>query len=133
MVRTVHSQNMSDLQKYIDMCALEQETDQLFEMANVHSQYHGIKDVVIWVGIAPKQHGLRVKVSNVKNKFDINNNFVIQMPSLDYDPSTVASWIDSKLIEKIKRWIILNQKLLYDYETGEIDDTGYFLANISKI
>ena len=121
---------LKEFQKYIKMVKEEEEQDQLYEMANVTSRYHGINDVVIWVGIAPKQHGLRIKVSNIKNRFDPNDNFVVQMPSLYYDPLQVASWIDMK---KILSWITLNQQILYDYEIGLIQDTGYFLDNLSKV
>lgn len=106
---------------------------ELFEMANIHSRYHGIEDIVIWVGLANKQHGLRVKVSNVRNKFDPTNCFNVQMPSLHYDHNQVANWIDSKKLTKIFDWIKLNQPLLYDYENGVIDDTGEFLNKISTI
>ena len=80
-----------ELRKYIDMVIQEDKNDQLYEMANIHSNIHGIENVVIWVGRANKRHGLRIKVSNSKNKFDDLNNFIIQMPSLDYDPSQVAN------------------------------------------
>ena len=109
---------------------IEFENDELFEMANIHSKRHGIKDVVIWVGMANKRHGLRVKVSNVKNKFDMYNCFVIQMPSLDHNTTEVAKWID---INSILEWIKLNQDTLYDYENGIIDDTDIFLNKIVKI
>lgn len=122
-----------ELRKYIDMVNEEYNDDQLFEMANVTAKRHGIENVVIWVGAAPKQHGLRVKVSNIPNKMDMNNNFVIMMPSLDYDPSQVADWISPKIMKKILQWIVFNQKLLYDYETGIITDTDDFLNNISKV
>jgi len=115
------------------MVTEEEQNDLLFEMANLHSNTHGIPDVVIWVGQASKQHGLRVKVSNQKNKWNKYDNFIIMMPSLDYDPKAVASWIDYATIEKIKEWIKLNQKILYDYETGELDDTLLFIQQIAKM
>jgi hypothetical protein len=122
-----------ELRKYINMVDHEWENDQLFEMANVFEKRHGIHNVVIWVGAANKQHGLRIKVSNVPNKMDMADSFVIQIPSLDYDPSQVARWIDSKTMAKILSWIKLNQKLLYDYELGILTDTDEFLDKISKI
>ena len=122
-----------ELRKYIDMVNEEWNDDQLFEMANLVSEVHGIPNIVIWVGRAPKQRGLRVKVSNVPNKMDMDNSFVIMMPSLDYDPKQVANWIDQKTIKKILDWIKINQQLLYDYETGLIDDTRLFISQISKI
>ena len=125
---------MSDeLRKYIDMVAEEWNNDQLFEMANVTDRYHGIQDVVLWVGRAPKQHGLRIKVSRVPRKMRMDDSFVIMMPSLDYNPSDVPDWITNKTMNKILEWIKLNQKLLYDYENDLIDDTGYFLDNLSKV
>ena len=122
-----------ELRKYIDMVDKEWENDQLFEMARVGAKHHGIENVVIWVGSANTQHGLRVKVSNVPNKMRMEDSFVIQMPRLDYDPSQVADWITPKMMRQILQWITLNQKLLYDYETGEIEDTEYFLNSISKV
>lgn len=119
--------------KVFELLNSDEDFDELYEMANIHSRYHGIQDIVIWVGLANKQHGLRIKVSNVKNKFDQNNCFVIQMPSLDYNPEKVASWIDKNKMKQITEWIKLNQVLLYDYENGVIDDTGLFLDSISPV
>jgi hypothetical protein len=120
-----------ELRKYIDLVKFEEENDLLHEMANVHPKQHGIQNVVIQVGsVVGVNHGLRIKVSNVPGTYDRKNNFVIKMPSLDYDINQAARWID---VEKIKDWIKLNQKLLYDYEEGIIDDTEYFLNNISKV
>ena len=122
-----------DLRKYIDMVNEEWSNDQLLEITRVGSKRHGIPNVVIWVGLAPTNHGLRVKVSNVPGKMDASDNFTIQIPSLDYDPSQVAKWIDTKTMGRILDWIKLNQTLLYDYETGEIDDTDDFMNKIEKV
>ena len=122
-----------ELRKYIDMVSTEWESAELYEMANIFPKSHGIENVVIWVGMAPKQHGLRVKVSNVPNKMNMTDSFVIMMPSLDYDPRQVANWITPKIMNRILDWIKLNQELLSDYETGRLDDTELFLNNISKV
>ena len=111
----------------------EWENDRLFEMANIFPTKHGIANVVIWVGSTNKQHGLRVKVSKIPNKIDMNDTFTIMMPSLDYDPSEVPKWMKGSTMEKILSWIKLNQKLLYDYETGTTQDTEIFMKSISKI
>lgn len=111
---------------------LEWENEELFEMANIHSNLHDIDGVVIWVGLANKRHGLRVKISNIKDKFAVDNHFTIQMPSLDYDIAQVASWIKPS-VPKILEWIKLNQPLLYAYECGEISDTSEFLKQIVKV
>ena len=106
----------------------------LHEMANVGPRYHGIDRVYIFVGsIERAPHWLRVKVSNVPGKYDKNNNFTIKMPSLEYDPQQVASWITPKTMKDIIEWIKLNQQVLYDYETDKITDTGDFLDSLSKV
>lgn len=122
-----------DLREYINMVKEEGENDQLYEMANIFPHKHGIPNVVIWAGISSKQHGLRIKVSNIPNKMDANNNFTIMMPSLDYDPKQVAKWIDTKTLNQILEWIKINQPLLYDYETGQLDDTDEFMKRIQKV
>ena len=122
-----------ELRKYIGMVAEEEYNDQLFEMANLSSRQHGIDGVHIWVGMANKRHGLRIKLSNTRGKFDGDNNFTIQMPSLDYDPTQVAGWVTPRIMGQIFGWIKLNQQLLVDYENGLIHDTDLFIAAISKI
>lgn len=122
-----------ELRNYINMVDQEWKNDELFEMARVGPNKHGIQNVVIWVGESPKSHGLRVKVSNVPNKMRVDDSFTIMMPSLDYDPRQVANWITPKIMKQILDWIKLNQKLLYDYETGVIVDTDEFMNSISKI
>lgn len=121
------------LKDFIKMCEKEWEEDCLFEMANLTPNDHGIPGVVIWVGIENKQHALRVKISNKKNRFDPKDNFVIQMPSLDYDHRRVAGWITNKHINAIFDWIKVNQKLLYDYETGSLQSTREFLQQIIPV
>jgi hypothetical protein len=122
-----------ELRKYIDMVLKEEQDDVLHEMANLGSHNHGIQDVVIWVGKANKQHGLRIKVSNSKNRWNSDDNFVIQLPSLDYDPNQVARWITKDIMEKIMDWIRLNQQVLYDFETDKIVYTDQFISQISKV
>jgi hypothetical protein len=122
-----------ELRKYIDMVLKEEQDDVLHEMANLGSHNHGIQDVVIWVGKANKQHGLRIKVSNLKNKWSNDDNFVIQLPNLDYDPNQVAQWITKDIVEKIMDWIKLNQQVLYDFETDKIMYTDQFISQISKV
>lgn len=124
---------IEQMRRFIALVEQEAADDQLFEMANVTSRRHGISNVVIWVGLANKQHGLRIKVSNLPNRMDVDNCFVIMMPSLDYDPDQVANWITPKIIKQILQWIKLNQELLYNYENGLIHDTDEFLDRISKV
>jgi len=124
---------IEELRKYIDMVRLEESNDLIHEMANVGPKRHGIENVYIFVGKTNKQHGLRVKVSKVPGRYDDDDNFVIQMPSLDYDPDQVPRWIKQETMKKILEWIKLNQPLLVDYERGVIWDTDEFMDSISKV
>jgi hypothetical protein len=124
---------LDEIVTFEEECQQEWKDDLLFEMANIHERTHGIPDVVIWVGIANKQHGLRIKISNKKNKFDPRDHWVMMMPTLDYDDRRVADWITPNHITAIKQWVKLNQPLLYAYEQGEIDDTVEFLQQISSV
>jgi hypothetical protein len=121
-----------ELRNYIDMVRVEESKDLIYEMANLGTDDHGIQNIVIWVGKANKQHGLRIKISNLKNRWS-DDNFVIQMPSLDYDPSQVARWITPDIMKQIMSWIKLNQQILYDFETDKIVYTRDFLNQISKV
>lgn len=118
---------------YLNMVRLEEKSDLLYEMATLTQKTHGIPDAVIWVGRSNKRHGLRVKVSLHKNKWVEGDDFVIQMPSLDYDYNTVPKWMSKNTLDKIKKWIVLNTPLLNDYQNGNIHDTSDFLNGISKI
>ena len=122
-----------ELRKYVNMVLKEEQDDVLHEMANLGSHNHGISNIVIWVGKANKQHGLRIKVSNLKNRWSNDDNFVIQLPNLDYDPSQVARWITSDIMKQIMTWIRLNQQVLYDFETDKIMYTDQFINKISKV
>ena len=123
----------AELRKYFNMVLKEEQDDVLHEMANLGSHNHGIADIVIWVGKANTQHGLRIKVSNLKNRWSNDDNFVIQFPNLDYDPSQVARWITSDIMKQIMTWIRLNQQVLYDFETDKIMYTDQFINKISKV
>lgn len=123
-----------ELRKYIDLVRYEEENDLIHEMANVSPKRHGIENVYIFVGsVVGEQHWLRIKVSNIPGRYERNDSFVIKIPSLDYDPKQVASWITTDIIDKIKYWIKLNQDILHDYETGILTDTDVFLDSIVKV
>ena len=123
-----------ELRKYISLVEQETRDGLLHEMANVGPKRHGIPNVYIYVGsVIGLPHWLRVKVSNTPDRYDNNNNFVIELPSLEYDPSQVANWISPKTMRKILDWIKLNQQQLNDYELGTVTDTDEFLDSLVKI
>ena len=123
-----------DFETYRLLVLLESINDELYEMARVGPQHHGIPDVVIYVGETNKRHGLRVKVSKFKNKWvkGDENNFNIQMPSLDYDPLDVPRWISNDIMNQILGWIKLNQQTLADFENGKIIYADDFYRQLSK-
>lgn len=103
------------------------------EAVNLHKNDHGIDDIVIWLGKSNKRHGMSVKISNFKNKWREDNNFTIKIPSLDYDPKQVASWITTDTIQKILQWIKINQNIIYDFENDKIMYSNDLISKLSKI
>ena len=99
------------------------------EMANYDSEITGLKDIVIWIGMRPKNHGHRIKVSNVHNKMDSWNCFTIMIPSLMIKGDCKLT---TKDLESIKTFIKLNEQLIKDY-SDLIVSTDFLLKNITKV
>jgi hypothetical protein len=108
--------------------------EELYEMANLDVLDHGIKDVIIWIGMIDGQHGPRVKISNIKNKFIPNKeySFVLTIPELKRIGVDPAPWIVPYLSD-IEDWIRLNMDVICDYENGKIQSTRDFLNRIKSL
>ena len=104
---------------------------ELYEMANLSGQRTGIDNIMIWVGADPKRHALRIKVSNVANRWS-TDNFTITLPELDVIGNVNKALISGNTLQDIKSWIKLNIDVLMDYENSLID-TGDFLTKLVKI
>ena len=104
----------------------------LYEMANLTSRDTGIDNVIIWVGSDPEKHAMRIKVSNVPNKWS-NDNFTITLPYLDVIGNINKQFISGKKLKNIKEWIKLNIETLLEYEKGNIIGTSEFLEKLVKI
>lgn len=115
---------------------LSEQTEELYEFANLDDENTGIKNVVIHVysqGDSKKvQHGPRIKVSNVYGKFSKNDYFVIDIKS-----NVIVEGIcklSSKELTAIKSWITLNKEELIKYWNSEGEMlTRIFLGNLRKI
>jgi len=105
----------------------------LYEMANLTYRDTGINNIVIWVGGDPEQHGMRVKVSNVPNKWGGGDSFTITIPELNVVGKINKSLISGKVLDDIKNWIKLNIEVLIAFEKGNIISTGEFLEKLVKI
>jgi hypothetical protein len=103
----------------------------LEEMANLFKTETGL-DYPLWVGKVGGQHGPRVKVSNIRGKMSMNNNFVV---SVDPNPEVITPQtcnIDQNDVDKVKKWISINyddlMTLWWMFEHGAIEvkdvDTG---------
>ena len=97
--------------------------DIMLEMANLYPQRTGV-DYVMWFGEVGGQHGPRIKVSNLKGRFAINDNFTLSVgpiPEVMTPPSSVH--IKQRELDKIIQWIQLNNDdlmLLWQiHETGD--------------
>ncbi|MGI0075859.1 MAG: hypothetical protein ACREAU_00450 [Nitrosopumilaceae archaeon] len=103
----------------------------LLEMANLDVVDTGIDNVIIWVGADPHQHYLRVKVSNVPDKWSADN-FTITIPELVPVGKINKQFITGQVLENIKAWIKFNLEIIKAHEEGKIG-TRDFLTKIKKI
>jgi translation initiation factor 2 beta subunit (eIF-2beta)/eIF-5 len=100
--------------------------EELFEyMSNINDEITGIDNVVIWVGTKPPQHGHRVKVSNVPDKMDKDNNFTITIPELKVIGNVNKRLINKTTLEQIFYFIKINQKIIIAYSNEELDTNKF--------
>lgn len=105
------------------------------EMANLFPTTTGLERV-IWFGEVGGQHGPRIKVSNVKGKFSLTDNFII---SVAKDPSVLTPRsvkIKSKELDDLFDWVKLNYSILMQlwsvHESGD-GDANALLQSLQKI
>lgn len=106
--------------------------DMLLEMANITQKTTGIKDVVIWIGPNPPQHGKRIKVCNKPNNFDVYDSFTITIPDLKIIGDINRKFITTDVLEKINKFITINLQVISDYSDRKIS-TEDLLENIIKV
>ena len=94
------------------------------EMANLFPNETGLERV-IWFGEVEGQHGPRIKVSNIKGKFALNDNFVI---SVDKNPRVLtpkSMKIKQSELDDLFDWVKINYDNLMEmwkiYESGNGD------------
>jgi hypothetical protein len=118
------------LNEYKEHTDQQMTEEELLEMSNVSDKKTGVKDVVIWIGANPKYHGHIIKVSNIPNKTDGIDLFTITIPDFNIIGKVNKSFIDSKKMKDIKRFIELNKELIIAYSNYEI--TGDVLMDNLK-
>lgn len=121
---------------------LNSSTSLMAEMANLYPHNTGVK-YVMWFGEVGGQHGPRIKVSNKRGKFALDDNFVLtvnRVPSI----AEGHSKLKTKDLLQIINWIKLNYNnlmLLWKiHETGDAImvngstmDINEVLAELQKI
>ena len=118
------------LNEFIDYTSLT--NDELLEMANATSKVTGIKDIVLWMGPPPPNHGHRIKVSNKPNKISNDDLFTITIPEYKIIGEVNTNFITSKKIKEIINFIELNKNLIIEYSDNKIE-TLDFLTQLKKI
>jgi hypothetical protein len=105
----------------------EDENNFLFEMANFNPQHTGLKEV-IWVLVKNANHGPRIKI--FKDKQAKGESFSV---TIENEPRVIGDcFVNSKELENIKKFILLNKKLLIKYWEYQLDTVDLAL-NIQKV
>ena len=124
---TIMKNHINEYKEHTDQELSEQE---LLETSNVSDKKTGVKDVVIWIGANPKINGYGIKISNIPNKTDGIDLFTITIPEFNIIGKDNKSFIDSKKLKDIKRFIELNKELIIAYSNYEV--TGNVLMDNLK-
>jgi glutamate 5-kinase len=95
-------------------------------MSNVTSKKTGIENVVLWVGPNPESNILRIKVSNVPNKFDGLDCFTLTLPDYKIIGKIDSKFITKKILGKIKHWCEKNMEAIIEYSEHEISTDDLF-------
>lgn len=105
------------------------------EMANLFPPSTGLS-TIIWFGEVGGQHGPRIKVSNVKGKFALNDNFVISVGKEPRVLTPKAVKLKSADLNNVLDWVKLNYDdlmLMWNmYESGD-GDPNPILLNLKKL
>lgn len=92
---------------------------ELLEMANLDSVDTGIDKVIIWVGPPPANHGHRIKVSNIPNKFR-GDCFSLTLPDFRPIGKINKSFITPSVLNRIKEWVRLNYDTIIAFSEEKI-------------
>jgi len=107
---------MKRYSKYITELVITKLTEQeLLEMANITSKTTGIENVVIWIGPNPSNHWKRIKISNIPNKFDGKDCFILTIPDFKEIGERDKSVINDDKLEQIKNFVSINIDVINDY------------------
>lgn len=117
-----------ELRKYVDMVLQEEKNDNIHDIAVLGKQCHGIDNIIIYIG--KSNNSLIVRFSSLKNNIFKKKKFVLRIPHLDYDILDVKKYISNHSMDKIIRWIKLNNLLLQNYEQNENMSSSEFLSMI---
>lgn len=105
----------------------ERYISKFFEMANISTKKTGL-DYIVWISpqSGKEKHSARIKVK-------IDNNFV--PITISDNPEVKSSVkIDAKKLNRIKKWIIKNKKVLLKYWNGKGEITiDEILGSLKKI
>ena len=118
----------------------------LEEMANLFKDDTGI-DYPLWIGKIGGHHGPRIKVSNIKGKMRMNDNFVISVSSdpkvltpetcrlSNNDVQLILNWVKMNFDDLMTLWWMFEHQALVvkDEDTGQLIQYDDVLDNLKKV
>lgn len=125
---------MTRLEEYLTE---EQEYELLFEMANIRPKTTNLS-MIVYVSVGKienkkMRHGPRIKVSKSYNdRFNPLDTFSVTIDKRHPDVIGSTGDINSKDMEQVRRWIVLNYDVLMSYWDDEYDTADLF-NNLIKV
>ena len=98
---------------------VSEETDELFEMANLYPRTTGLP-MTVWVSLRGNaRHDVRVKVNMAHgNQMNIDNTAVVGVrPS----PHLITGRLSANDERAVFEWVVLNRDVIVAYWDGDID------------
>jgi len=107
---------------------LIEQTEALFEMSNVLTKYTGLS-TSIWISAKRGNHGARIKIYKERN--GSGSSFYV---TISDEPKVIGnSFLKSKELIKIKKFVLLNKEILLKFWELKIEDPVEVITNLEKV
>lgn len=118
--------------KHIKELNYSEESDNLFEKANVLQSYTGLP-VIIWISPKMSNHGPRIKVQSDYSKKVLSDKLFVV--TIEENPKVIGDTgkVKKKDIDLVIDFVKLNSILLLDFWNGKAIDPIKVINSIKKV
>ena len=104
-----------------------------FYVDRVASNLTGIENVTLWIGPNKRQKFKRIFIANKPNRKSPDNLVMMRIPEYKITGKINKEFLTPEKMEQIKKWIIQNEKLVFDYCDFDTYDSSIFFKSIRPV